>query len=192
MMMTTTTTTRLCRSTTSAFLRLSSSSSMSSYQVLMPHLHSDLQGVPMQEPFQSSSTPLNANASRRFLVWNMVGVVTVREEFSANTVDIEFHDAAESRPVHITDHHGITMAALSAEAAVLAAPSTPGADDKSATPSTIMYKKFNPWAPNSDWSFQLDPKENVTAVAVGRKWAAASTDKDMLRIFTLGGLQICT
>ncbi len=60
---------------------------------------------------QPSSTP--GENRRRFLTWNMVGVIISRDEHIYNTIDIEFHDSAKNRPGRVTDHYGFTMGALS-------------------------------------------------------------------------------
>ncbi|EDQ91285.1 uncharacterized protein MONBRDRAFT_23531 [Monosiga brevicollis MX1] len=84
--------------------------------------------VEQQAPFQPSSSPLDQ--SKRFLVWNNVGIITSRQEEVTSAVDVEFHDTNTHRPVRLVDHFGFTMGTLSEHCLVLAAEShTPDEGD---------------------------------------------------------------
>ncbi len=76
------------------------------------------------------------------------------------------------------------------------------------TPSTILYRPFDAWAPNSDWTLTLPPGEEAAAVAAGATFAAVATQaaaaagkrvgagggggavSPLLRLFSLAGLQM--
>lgn len=60
-----------------------------------------------------------------------VGIMTSREDETACSIEVEFHDAQAHRPVRMLDHFGYTMAALSEHAIVLASPTRiPTEEDK--------------------------------------------------------------
>jgi len=119
----------------------------------------------------------------------------------------------------ITDHYGYTMAALSQDGAVFAAPpdatdedtnntntnntNTDGLNDflanKNLPGSVVYYHAF----PNSmkltgltgatyndSFQFTLSYQEAVTAVACGSGWVAISTNTNYMRIFTTTGIQL--
>ena len=80
-----------------------------------------------QAAFGPSSTPLED--PRRFLCWNQVGALSVRETDNGRTsVDIDFTDAAFRRPISFTDTVGFIVGSLGEEGAILAS-DVPEADD---------------------------------------------------------------
>lgn len=83
--------------------------------------------VEPQAAFGPSSTPLED--PRRFLCWNQVGALSVREtEPGRSSVDIDFTDAAFRRPITFTDTIGFILGSLGEEGAILAS-DVPDADD---------------------------------------------------------------
>lgn len=134
-----------------------------------------------QPPFQPSSSPLGLQ--RRYLVWNSVGVIVSRQEVSHSAIQIDFHDTNLHRPVRFLDRYNYVAAALSSTGALFAS----ARSDQGS--STIFYKPFETWGNKSDWLFQLEGDESVVCCAVGKKWAAVSTDQNYLRVFSYSGLQ---
>lgn len=137
----------------------------------------------MQEPFQPSSTPVQAE-KRRFLCYNMLGSITTIENDGYSHIEVDFHDTGRGpRVPSMTDYFGFTMAALNECGSVFA---NPCKGDKNM--STLMYRPFSSWANNSEWSMRFEAEE-VKVVALGAGWVAAVTSLNFLRIFTEGGLQ---
>ena len=138
-------------------------------------------GAPLQPVLHSSATP--AKNGRRFLLWNMVGMVISRDENVFSAIEVEFNSTERHRTIRLTDHYSFTMAALDDAAVMFASRSNHG------NPSTIVYRPLASWAPNSDWQVQLEAGEEAEAVALGHKFAAIATSKRLLRIFSHTGAQ---
>ena len=56
-------------------------------------------------------------------------------------------------------------------------------------PSQLHCVHFGSWDSNRDWSVSLTAKESIRAIAVGDGWIAIATNKQMLRLFSVGGVQ---
>jgi chromosome transmission fidelity protein 4 len=69
-----------------------------------------------QAAFMPNASP--ADRKRRFLAWNMVGLVVLRDDGTHAFVEIEFNDQSQNRNAHFTDHNGVSMAALNERATV--------------------------------------------------------------------------
>lgn len=67
--------------------------------------------IPLQEPFQPSSTP--KHLEHRYLLWNDVGIVRAHCTDSENSIDVEFHDANVHHSIHMSNYLHHTMASLS-------------------------------------------------------------------------------
>ncbi len=55
--------------------------------------------------------------------------------------------------------------------------------------SLIHCVHFSSWDSNKDWNVSLPSKESITAVAMGDSWIAIATNKQLLRLFSVGGTQ---
>ena len=55
--------------------------------------------------------------------------------------------------------------------------------------SELHCVHFGSWDNNKDWSVALTAKESIRSVAVGDGWIAIATNKQMLRLFSVGGVQ---
>lgn len=55
--------------------------------------------------------------------------------------------------------------------------------------SQLQCVHFSSWDSNKDWAIPLPSKESVTALSLGSGWIAVATNKQMLRVFSLGGMQ---
>ncbi|KAJ7538304.1 hypothetical protein O6H91_11G042800 [Diphasiastrum complanatum] len=138
----------------------------------------------MQAPCQPGSTQ-PVSGKRWFLAYNLLGSITSCENDGLCHVEVEFHDISRGMRVPaLTDYFGFTMAALNEKGHILASPCA-GKDQL----SMVMYRPFNSWANNSEWSMRLPPDEEAKAVAIGDGWVAAATSLHYLRIFSEGGLQ---
>ncbi|KAJ1954551.1 DNA polymerase alpha accessory factor Mcl1, partial [Dipsacomyces acuminosporus] len=145
--------------------------------------------------FQPGSTPWINN--RRYLAFNMVGsVVSIAQDASYNTIEVEFYDKSMHRDFHFSDSYKFSMAALSESGCLFATTSREFANDQSLRGNTepdetsvISYKAFASWSTNADWVFKMPPKEHPRCIAASTHGAAAVTSQGMLRLFTCGGAQ---
>ncbi|KAJ2697621.1 DNA polymerase alpha accessory factor Mcl1 [Coemansia sp. IMI 209128] len=146
--------------------------------------------------FQPGSTPWLGN--RRYLAFTMVGsVVSIAQDESHNTIEIEFYDKSVHRDFHFSDSFRFSMAALSDSGCLFATTSKELANDQSLRGaaaeadevSVVSYKAFASWSANSDWTFKLPPKENPRCIATSLQGAAVVTSLGNLRLFTCGGAQ---
>ena len=55
--------------------------------------------------------------------------------------------------------------------------------------SQLHCVHFGSWDNNKDWSMSLTSKESICSVAIGDGWIAIATNKQMLRLFSVGGVQ---
>jgi hypothetical protein len=145
----------------------------------------------VQDVFQPSATYPRSDVTRRFLCWNMEGSITSREEQGYHALEIEFSDSSARRPIRFADKYDFGIAALGAHGAFFASQC-----DKSAAPETdgnhsvLMYKAFDSWAHNSEWSVTLANGESAVACTIGKHWAAAATSAGLVRVFRDSGLQM--
>ncbi|KAJ2866550.1 DNA polymerase alpha accessory factor Mcl1 [Coemansia aciculifera] len=145
--------------------------------------------------FQPGSTPWIG--SRRYLAFTMVGsVVSIAQDESHNTIEIEFYDKSVHRDFHFSDSFKFSMAALSESGCLFATTSRELANDQSLRGaadadevSVVSYKGFASWSANSDWTFKLPLKENPRCIATSSHGAAVITSLGNLRLFTCGGAQ---
>ncbi|KAJ2244839.1 DNA polymerase alpha accessory factor Mcl1, partial [Coemansia sp. RSA 455] len=145
--------------------------------------------------FQPGSTPWAG--SRRYLAFTMVGsVVSIAQDESHNTIEIEFYDKSVHRDFHFSDSFKFSMAALSESGCLFATTSRELANDQSLRGaadadeiSVVSYKGFASWSANSDWTYKLPLKENPRCIATSSHGAAVITSLGNLRLFTCGGVQ---
>jgi chromosome transmission fidelity protein 4 len=126
---------------------------------------------------------------RRFLAYTFDGFITSRMESTTSFIEIEFADIEKHRPIRFNDYTGFTMACMGSIGAAFASPETQEAGET--TPSTIFYRPFDAWAPQSDWTVTLPKGEEATCIAIGNTFVAVSTSKWLLRIFSFSGIQVC-
>ncbi|KAI8323218.1 hypothetical protein GQ54DRAFT_332692 [Martensiomyces pterosporus] len=145
--------------------------------------------------FQPGSTPWINN--RRYLAFNMVGsVVSIAQDASYNTIEVEFYDKSMHRDFHFSDSFKFSMAAVSDSGCLFATTSREFANDQSlrgtSNPdeaSVISYRAFASWSTNTDWVFKMPAKEHPRCIAASSHGAAVITSLGMLRCFTCGGAQ---
>ena len=142
---------------------------------------------PPQPAFQPQSTPITSS-KRRFLAYTTVGQITTKDETTYHAVEVEFADVNTGRPIRFNDFKGYTMAAMDINGALFANAEVKEKGSE-VTLSSIFYRPFDAWAPQSEWTMTLDEGEQAQAVAVGTTFVAVATSKRMLRIFTTSGIQ---
>jgi chromosome transmission fidelity protein 4 len=153
----------------------------------------------MQQPFQPGKTSFQSK--RCYLTWNLVGAITSVEMDKFNHgVEIQFTDSSKHKPVKILDRYNFQFAALGENGAIFASQiekcykedgTTQKAGEEGTRPSAIYFKTFNGWttSSDSDWNFHLPRDENVVTVGCTLTYAAAATDKQLVRIFSYSGVQ---
>ncbi|TRY65226.1 hypothetical protein DNTS_002934 [Danionella cerebrum] len=134
-----------------------------------------------QRAFQPGSTP--AHLMHRFMMWNSVGIIRGYNDEQDNAIDVEFHDTAVHHAMHLTNTLGHSMADLSQEAVLLACEGT----DELA--SKIQCLHFACWDTHKDWMLDLPKGEDVRALCLGLGWAAVATSAQLVRLFSISGVQ---
>ncbi len=140
--------------------------------------------VSQQASFQPGSTdPVHG---RRYLAYNSLGCIILRSEADHNIVEMSFHDTSlhRKRIPLLNDFYGFSVGSLGLAGALYASPSSEHA------PSTVVFRPFDSWATNSEWTIGLPQSEEAVGVAVGDRFCIVGTNRRMLRIFSLSGLQI--
>ncbi|KAI0564754.1 Anaphase-promoting complex subunit 4 WD40 [Gracilaria domingensis] len=142
------------------------------------------QGV-VHKPFMPTSTPLSEkqNKGRHILTWNVVGAVMSFDEKTHDIVAIEFSDATK-RTITIKDHFGYTMASISEWGVLLAS------NKKKEHGALFTFRPFHSWAHNSEWTSTLNTEDDISCVALGKRFCAIATaPSNLVRVFSLSGLQ---
>lgn len=139
-----------------------------------------------QESFVPGSTAWRSK--KRYLAFNMIGVVDATDQETHNVVNVEFHDKSARRGYHFADQSKYTMASLGEQGIVYAAPS------EGTSASVVHYRPYDSWASAADWSVSLLPGENALAVAAGGSAdgmgaVVAATSSGYVRFFTASGIQ---
>ncbi|KAJ8681513.1 hypothetical protein QAD02_017305 [Eretmocerus hayati] len=151
------------------------------------HHRNEKQALPevnLQKPFQPGSTP--AHLLSRYMVWNDVGIVMCfnSEDDEESNIEVSFNDVTVHHSMHINNYLGHTMAALSVEALILAAPPVEDA------PSKVVVVALQGWGTgNKEWIVDLPDGEEAEAVAAGDCFVAVATSARIVRLFLPGGTQ---
>lgn len=163
----------------------------------------------LQPAFQPSCTRPDEK-NRRYLVWNSVGNITLREEALENRVEIRFTDASRgNRNEAFPDRHGFSMGALGYHGAAFATAADEPPKDEFRDPlldlehpnplrnhkgSTLFYHAFSGShhleGVNENFNVVLSEGEEVQALAVGDGFVAAATSRRWLRIYSSTGLEV--
>lgn len=131
-----------------------------------------------QRSFQPGSTPQRLD--RRYLAFNMLGVIHSVDQDTHNLVTVEFHDKSARRGYSFQDHFKSSLCALGDEGALYA--STGAA-------SMVVYKPFDSWSSQQDWNVRLPDGESASVLACGSKIVVVCTTRNYLRFFTTSGIQ---
>ncbi|CAL1674927.1 unnamed protein product [Lasius platythorax] len=143
-----------------------------------------MSNVKLQSPFQPGSTP--SHLLSYFMMWNDVGMVRcfTSEDEENSSIEVEFHNAAVHRSMHINNYLRHSIAALSTQALALSC----AASDND--PSKIVVIALQGWGSgNKEWSLDLPEGEESECLAAGDNFVAVATSRRNLRIFMIGGTQ---
>ncbi|GIL74869.1 hypothetical protein Vretimale_2446 [Volvox reticuliferus] len=154
-------------------------------------------GPAPQPPFQPGATPAEPGRPR-FLCYNMIGSVASRPVDDHHAIEVLFHDSSRfsARVPLLTDYYGFDRASLGEKGVFYASLPTKGdtgaeggESGAAGVPAMVMFRPFDPWAPNSDWTAPLPPGEEALCLATGRSFLAVATSRQLLRLFSLAGSQ---
>jgi WD40 repeat protein len=133
--------------------------------------------------FMPSSTSEFINR-RRFLCWNLIGCIFLRENPATEetdettSIDIEFADTIRHRNQFFDNRHRFTLGALGQTGVALA------------SRSFVQFIQHDPWAPDSETTLRFPDDETVDLIACGSGWFAVATERQFLRIFGSSGLEL--
>jgi chromosome transmission fidelity protein 4 len=130
-----------------------------------------------QQAFQPGSTPYKyTNTSggplegeRRYLAFNMIGVIYTIFQGTHSVVNVEFHDKSQNRNFHFQDYFNYSLASLGKKGAVFAVESSESVqtendedgEQPARNPSRIYYRPLGGLADNAEWSMRLPDGEEV-------------------------------
>jgi hypothetical protein len=125
------------------------------------------------------------DAKRRFLAWNMTGLVTLRDDAGQGFIEIEFHDQQTYRNRNFTDHNGVMMAAMGSEGVAFG--SARDADHHVA--AGVHYRAHEAAGTSFAWTARLPAHAELLALAAAPAFVVAATSERLLRFFSPHGSQ---
>ncbi|KAG0167035.1 hypothetical protein DFQ30_006473 [Apophysomyces sp. BC1015] len=167
--------------------------------------------------FQPGSTPFRNTESnhsaapqegaRRYLAFNLLGVIYTIFQGTHSIVNVEFHDHSQYRNFHFTDYLNYSMGAVGEKGAVFAVEGSnepkkrheneeeseddgeEEREEQKGANSMLHYRPLSNWANNAEWTVQLPKGENVLSIAINNVSVIATTSAGYVRIFSLSGVQ---
>lgn len=165
------------------------------YQQPQNDLNNQIGAIP-QAPLMSGSVVEPEDPSYRYLCWNSVGTIAIREEMGLNCVEVQFADETFHKNLLIEDDIKTEMATLGHNGALLASKGDKvdldqyedDTDDYKYI-SQVKFIPFTSWNSIKPWNYDLPKGENVDNLAIGSNFCAVATDSNYIRFFSLEGTQ---
>ncbi|CAG8519553.1 8949_t:CDS:10 [Diversispora eburnea] len=134
-----------------------------------------------QATFQPGSTPMKNN--RQYLVINQVGSISTMEHEEFSTITVEYNDQSHYRGYNLKDDYNYSMACLDKCGALFSTESVEVEPGKFNL-SVLTYKPQETWDFENEWTITFPQ-----AIALSSEGIIAATSKDLLRFFSLRGVQ---
>ncbi|KAI7867064.1 WD40-repeat-containing domain protein [Mucor mucedo] len=164
---------------------------------------------PGETPYHKPETNKSfdpAQGERRYMAYNLVGIITTIFEEAHSIINVEFHDQTAYRNFHFTDPNNYSMAAISTAGTVYAVESKTAVnkgkklnadgeesesedEEETTLVNSILYYRPNNTGAEKDWTHHMLPGEDVVSIAVNRVSVIAITSLGYVRIFTTSGVQ---
>ncbi|KAI9219973.1 hypothetical protein BC828DRAFT_384725 [Blastocladiella britannica] len=150
------------------------------------------EATPMQQGFQPGSTPIIQG--KRYLAFNMTGVITSLQQSVRTSYHVEFHDRSRMRrPLQFSDARDFVLASLSSTVAVFA---TPADETNPAGAPAVIHARMldgpsaGAEAKGSSWTLPLPEGEEPVAIAAGDERVMVVCKSGRIRIITVGGIVV--
>ena len=156
-------------------------------------------GAVPQFSFQPSET--EEFGKYRFLCWNLIGSIILRNEGKFKAIDIEFANQSFHKNLFLNDRYGIEKGVLNLGGACLASrgkeedldeyENDSDSENESShnTHSIMQFIPFHNWRGIKEWKKALPKHENIDCLAMGTNFIAIRTNHNYIRIFTQDGIQ---
>jgi hypothetical protein len=153
-------------------------------------------GAKPQAPLMPGAVIDPEDSSYRYLCWNPIGTVAIREEMGLNCVEVQFADETFHKNLLVEDDIKTEMATLGHNGVLLASRGEEvdfdqyedDTDDYKYI-SQVKFIPFSSWNSIKPWSYDLPKGENVDSLAIGANFCAVATDLNYIRFFSLEGTQ---
>ncbi|KAL0076079.1 WD40-repeat-containing domain protein [Phycomyces blakesleeanus] len=136
---------------------------------------------------------------RRYLAFDMFGVIYTIFHGAYSIVNVEFHDLTDHKNFHFRDFDHHHIAALGRKGAAFGSKSRKDEkeddddeednDEEKRVPSTVHYRPLDKGANRLEWTVPLPDGEEIETVAINDFSVIATTTAGFVRIFSLSGTQ---
>lgn len=135
----------------------------------------------IHDAFQPNSTPWRGN--KKYLCLNLIGCAWTVNQSTHNTVTVEFYDRESHRDFHFTDPFQYDKACLDDRGILFSAPPNPSQNQ----PAVLFYRPHETWTNRADFRIELPDGEDVSCIALSRRYIIAYTTNNYVRTYTLFG-----
>ena len=162
-------------------------------QVLAQSKYDNIINCFPQEAFVNNSTKTLDSTNSRFLCWNMIGSVVLREDGKNKTIECHFSNLINKSKVVFTEEINISLGALNNIGLVVASKPEEQDIDKyenetKCTFSELIFKPVNQQSTYKEWRVKFKEHESIENIAIGVDWISVYTDSNNIYIFSLSGI----